>query len=79
MTEEYDGKLQKFLDEVKKEVFRAHEKYGKFRSLHEAYAVILEESDELWDTIRNKQPMERTREEAVQVAAAVLSLLVDLA
>lgn len=71
-------KLSSILNEVKAEVNRAHKKYGKFRSSHEAYAVLLEESEELWETIRKKQPPERSREEAIQVAAAVVCFIQDL-
>ncbi len=71
-------KLESILEEVKEESARAHEKYGKFKSKHEAYAVLMEESEELWETIRKKQPDSRTREEAIQVAAAVVCFLQDL-
>lgn len=73
-----NNKLDGILKEIKEEAFRAEQKYGKFRSRHEAYAVLLEESEELWETIRNKQPPERTHEEAVQVAAAVVCFILDL-
>lgn len=73
-----NNKLDKILDNIKQESIRAHEKYGNFKSKHEAYAVILEESEELWETIRKKQTDERTREEAIQVAAAVVCFLQDL-
>ncbi len=74
-----DGqKINSILEEIKAEAARAHKKYGKFRSKHEAYAVLMEESEELWETIRKKQPDSRTREEAVQVAAAVVCFLQDL-
>ncbi len=72
------SKLDEILELVKWESLRAHEKYGNFKSKHEAYAVIMEESEELWETIRKKQPDERTREEAIQVAAAVICFLEDL-
>lgn len=77
-SEEADKKLDSILGEIKAESVRAHNKYGNFRSKHEAYAVILEESEELWETIRKKQPDERTREEAIQVAAAVVCFLQDI-
>ncbi len=77
-SDEVDKKLDAILQEIKEESIHAHNKYGNFRSKHEAYAVILEESEELWDTIRKKQPDERTREEAIQVAAAVVCFLQDL-
>lgn len=73
-----EEKLATILKEIKEESERAHEKYGKFRSKHEAYAVLLEESEELWETIRKKQADSKTREEAIQVAAAVVCFLQDL-
>lgn len=75
---EEEESLNAILEEVKAESARAHKKYGKFKSKHEAYAVLLEESEELWETIRKKQPDSRTREEAIQVAAAVVCFLQDL-
>lgn len=73
-----EEKLDSILDLVRKETIKAHQKYGKFKSKHEAYAVLLEESEELWETIKKKQPDQRTKEEAVQVAAAVVCFLQDL-
>lgn len=73
-----DSDINSIFEEVKKEAGRALEKYGPFKSLHEAYAVILEESEELWETIRKKQPGARTREEAIQLAAAVILMIQDL-
>ena len=57
--------------------FASH-KFSKFNSTHEGYAVILEELDELWDTIKNKNktPSEM-EEEAIQVGAMALRFLVD--
>lgn len=78
MTEDPKNRLVQILNEVGMEVHRAHEKYGDFKSLHEAYAVLLEETEEMWETIRKKQSRERTREEAIQVAAAVVAMIQDL-
>jgi hypothetical protein len=50
-------------------------------SIHEGYAVILEELDELWDEIKASGPgrpnKKRIRQEAVQVAAMAYRFLVD--
>lgn len=43
-----------FLHDVAVEAERAVSLHGDFRSLHEAYAVLLEEVDELWDEVRKK-------------------------
>lgn len=54
---------------------KATKKFGSFNSVHEGYAVLLEEMDELWDDIKaNKDPSE----EAIQVAAMALRFLVDV-
>ena len=73
-----ENRLSQILEEVREEVERAHSKYGKFNSLHEAYAVLLEESEEFWETLRRKEPAGRSREEAIQVAAAVVAMIQDL-
>jgi len=52
--------------------------FPKFASEHEGYAVILEELDELWDTIKNKKcGAEELKKEAIQVGAMALRFLVD--
>jgi hypothetical protein len=54
------------------EVERAKRHGEKFSSLHEAYAVLLEEVDEVWDICRQKR-RERNelelRKELIQIAA----------
>jgi hypothetical protein len=44
------------IDDVIKEINNAKSKYGSegFRSPHEGYAIIKEESDELWDEVKAK-------------------------
>lgn len=60
---------------------RALEIHGPHASLHEAYAVIAEELDELWDVVRSKTTGDQkarfraAREEAVQIAAMALKLV----
>ena len=45
-------------------------KYGAFHSFHEAYGVLKEEVDELWNEIKNKEhDYDKIYEEAIQVAA----------
>lgn len=66
---------------VENEFVRAVKANDRFNSSHEAYAVILEEVDELWDEIR-KKPSERSRDnmltELVQIAAMCRRMAVDL-
>ena len=61
-----------FIVDVAAELCRAEARHGPMKSLHEAYAVILEEVDELWDECRKKSG-ERSavdvRTELVQIAA----------
>lgn len=50
-------------------------------SAHEAYAVLAEEVDELWDEVKGKtgkRSVEDLRKEAVQVAAMALRFIVDV-
>ena len=65
-------------EEIDHEVQRA-ERHGKhFASLHEAYAVILEEVDEVWQIAlqkrRERDPAE-LRKELIQVAAMAVKAL----
>lgn len=63
--------LTDFWDEAKAELVRSDEKHRPhLYSLHEGYAVLLEEVDELWDLVRAQAayPAE-VRKECVQIAA----------
>ena len=65
--------LDKVLVEIRDEVYAMTREHGDFRSLHEGYAVVLEELEELWDEV--KRPAEsrdlgRLRAEALNVAAS---------
>lgn len=78
----YKEKLQYALTDISDEVLRAKEKYpNDFASHNEAYAVILEEIDELWDEIKKKQSnydLAAQRKEATQAAAMLVRLMVEL-
>lgn len=62
----------RFLADVQVELAQAERSHGPMGSLHEAWAVILEEVDELWDLCRLKRS-ERdpvaVRDELIQIAA----------
>ena len=60
------------------ELQKATEKYGKFNSSHEGYAVILEKMDELWGLIKSNASQELLEKKAKQVAAMALRFLVDI-
>jgi hypothetical protein len=66
---------------VEKEVTRAISLYPPHNSAHEAYAVLLEEMDELWDEVK-KSPKKRDKdamlEESVQVAAMAVRFIIDV-
>lgn len=77
---EKQARYASVLVEVFQEIGRAREKFGPFQSRHEAYAVILEDMDELWDLI--KIPKEHASSasmaaEAIQVAAMAACFVVE--
>jgi hypothetical protein len=62
-------------EEIDKEVARAVAKHGEFNSLHEAYGVLLEEVDELWEIVREKRSVRdpnNLRAELVQICACAI-------
>jgi hypothetical protein len=60
------------------ELDKATKKNGAFNSAHEAYAVLLEEVDELWDDIKvNKGYSQEAMLEAMQVSAMAMRYLID--
>ena len=71
----------KFALPVFDEVAQACAKHAPMNSLHEAYAVLLEEVDELWDECRKKSS-ERNRDdvrtELIQIAAMAFRAAIDL-
>lgn len=65
--------LREVLVEVRSEVYAMVREHGDFRSLHEGYAVILEELEELWDEVKRpaeNRDLQRLRSEALDVAAS---------
>lgn len=80
---DYDwAKAGQVTDEILIELRRAKTLFpAKFVNQHEAYAVILEEVDELWDEIKKNQKnydLDAQRKEAKQAAAMLIRLLVEL-
>ena len=66
---------------ISNEVDSAKTKYPKFNSLHEGYAVILEELDELWDAIKMSKGIRHTPamiDECIQIAAMCVRFVEDL-
>lgn len=66
--------------EVGRELARA-DKHGDFNSLHEAYAVIEEEMDEVWDITKLKKRnrnKEALKAELIQVAAMAIKAIENI-
>lgn len=62
--------------EIDAELQRAYDKHGREQwGRHEFYAIMREEVDELWDAIKDDEPQDRVREEAIQIAAIVVRYL----
>ena len=78
---EIDNKRELILRTIKNEFIRATTNFGVFNSAHEGYAVLLEEVDELWDSIKLNQKVnnrnDKILEEAVHVAAMAIRLIYD--
>ena len=73
--------LQPALEEVALEVRNATSNWPPMNSMHEAYAVLLEEVDELWDHVKTKQrnrDLVAARKEAMQVAAMAVRFMLDV-
>ncbi len=76
-NERVDPVIKDFLDEIDKGV----KKFGNYRSYHEAYAVIKEEFDELWDELKvrsENRSLENVYSEAIQVAATAYRLAEEI-
>ena len=73
--------LQEILEDIKEEFEVASKKWKGFNSLHEAYAIVLEEVNELWEEVKasqkNSSRIKFAREEAIQVATMVIRLIFD--
>ena len=72
------GAQVNILDAITAEVVRASQHGASFASLHEAYAVILEEVDEVWEITRQKRCLRdelELRKEFIQIAAMAVKAL----
>ncbi|MEM7130366.1 MAG: GNAT family N-acetyltransferase [Chloroflexota bacterium] len=68
-----------FPERVAAELAGARSAHAPMYSLHEGYAVLLEEVDELWDEIKAKvRNQENLEEETVQIAAMCQRLFEDV-
>jgi hypothetical protein len=79
-SEEYKKKLdQDIVFRIFNELNLA-KKYPSFHSLHEGYAVLLEEVDELWDCVRlnqKKRDYELIEKECIQIASMAIRIIKD--
>jgi len=76
---DYITKQLYIINDVRDEIERARVKHPAYHSAHEGYAVILEELDELWDEVKQRdQSIDRMREEAIQVAATAIRFIQDV-
>lgn len=71
-----EEKWAPYFDEVFQELYKAVNSFPRFNTLHEGYAVILEEMDELWEEVKGHNRVE-ARKEVVQVAAMALRFLIE--
>lgn len=68
------------LNKIHSEYERANSIHPLFNSLHEGYAVLREEVDELWDEIKKKPSRvnpNRINEEAIQVSAMAMKIIIS--
>jgi hypothetical protein len=74
--------MDSFSDAVRCELVRARSKHGNINSLHEGYAVLLEEVDELWDHVRrnntNHSGNRDALSELVQIGAVAQRIAEDV-
>jgi hypothetical protein len=69
--------LENAIAAVNKEIVRANNKFPLFKSQHEGYAVLLEEVDELWDSIKLNERPTLIQKECIQVAAMAIKMLIS--
>lgn len=72
--------IDQIIDDVLFEYERACDQFTGFHSMHEGYAVITEEVDELWELVRQKNSHKKGakgRQECIQIAAMAIRMIVD--
>lgn len=72
--------LEYLITQIKNELNRAQENYPPFNTAHEGYAILLEEVDELWDIVKQKQARRdysAMADEAKQVATMAMRFYLD--
>jgi len=75
------SELNSLVEDIVKEADTGREKWGRFNSAHEGYAVLLEEVEELWKHVMVKQPnrdLAAMQKEAKQVAAMAIRFALEV-
>ncbi len=76
LTKYSNADVWNVLIKIHNELDRATKKYGSFHSKHEGYAVLKEQVDELWDSIKDKHVTDKERyNEAMRVAAMAVKYM----
>lgn len=71
--------VEEIYERVQAEYMRSRVLFPSFVSFHEAYGVILEEFDELWDEIKRKVVnVVDIRKEAIQMMAMLTAMIIEL-
>lgn len=71
----------KFNQQVQEELISARKKHGPMLSVHEGYAVILEELDEVWEEVKKRtseRDMANLYKELIQVSAMAQKMAEDV-
>lgn len=80
-TEWPDNKLGEISRDSYEEAEKAMNNWPAFNSAHEAFAVLAEEVDELWDHVKTnqkKRDIEAMKKECIQVAAMALRFALEI-
>jgi NTP pyrophosphatase (non-canonical NTP hydrolase) len=70
-----------FLGEMMRELAKAEQKHAPMQSLHEGYAVLLEEVDEFWEEVKKQREARdhaNVRKELAQIAAMAWRIVLNL-
>ena len=70
-----EKQIDEVLEKIKKEYIKARTKHPPLHSSHEGYAVLLEELEEWWESVKCDKPDDQ---ELIQVAAMALSAILEL-
>ena len=72
-------KMERALKLIEAEAREAARNWPVFNSMHEGYAVLLEEVDELWEEVKkNPRDLLNVRYEVIQVGAMAVRFLAEL-